>query len=125
MTILEALIQLRDDIKTWVANNLNQKVSISRKINGKELSADITLTAEDIGADTSGSASAIQSNLDIVSTELTEHTNNSDIHFTAAERTKLSGIDAEFATINAEIDSINTTLTQKSQVQIVTWEDGD
>ena len=42
--------------------------------------------------DTKGSANAVQSNLDVVSDELAEHVDNADIHFTAAERTKLSGI---------------------------------
>jgi len=39
-------------------------------------------------------ANAVQANLDTVSNELTEHIDNTDIHFTAAERTKLSGIAA-------------------------------
>jgi hypothetical protein len=29
MTILETFIKLRDDLKTWVTNNLNQKANIS------------------------------------------------------------------------------------------------
>jgi hypothetical protein len=58
MTILEALIQLRDDIKLWVTNNLKAKVSTSTTINGKELKSNITLTAADVGADASGSATA-------------------------------------------------------------------
>lgn len=39
-------------------------------------------------------ASAVQSNLDAVNEELTEHIDNDAIHFTAAERTKLSNIAA-------------------------------
>ena len=35
MTIIEALIKLRNDIKTWVANNLRTKVD---KVDGKGLS---------------------------------------------------------------------------------------
>ena len=32
MTIIEALIKLRNDLKLWVANNLNLKVFISTQI---------------------------------------------------------------------------------------------
>ncbi len=39
-------------------------------------------------------ANAVQANLDVVSEDLTEHIDNADIHFTTAERTKLSGIAA-------------------------------
>ena len=49
VTILEALQRLRDDLKRWCINNFNNKVSIDRKINGKELKDDITLSASDIG----------------------------------------------------------------------------
>ena len=37
-------------------------------------------------------ANEVQANLDAVNEDLTEHIGNSNIHFTAAERTKLSGI---------------------------------
>ena len=47
MTILEAMIQLRNDLKLWCINNFNARVPITRTINGKELSDDITLTVED------------------------------------------------------------------------------
>lgn len=46
-----------------------------------------TYTASEVGADAKGTASAVQENLDA-------HTENVDIHFTAAERTKLSDIAA-------------------------------
>ena len=39
-------------------------------------------------------ANAIQANLDVVSEDLAEHIDNADIHFTTAERNKLSGIAA-------------------------------
>lgn len=39
-------------------------------------------------------ASAVQANLDVVSEDLVEHIDNANIHFTTAERTKLSGIAA-------------------------------
>lgn len=44
-------------------------VPTSRKVNGKALSADVTLSAADVGADAAGAASGVQ-------TSLTSHTNN-------------------------------------------------
>ena len=67
-------------------------VPTSRTVNGKVLSSNITLSASDVGADVSGAAAAVQANLDTVSDELSDHASNTDIHFTVAERTKLSGI---------------------------------
>ena len=109
MTILEVLIRLRDDLRLWVTNNLNQKVSISRKINGKPLSEDITLTANDIGAVTNDSVNTIQANLDVVDDKLTEHMDNSDIHITSEDKAKLNGIETEFNEIQAQIDTITDT----------------
>ncbi len=43
MTNLEALVQLRNDIKTWVINNLGNKVD---KITGKGLSTNDYTTQE-------------------------------------------------------------------------------
>ena len=48
--------------------------------------------APTIRAIASDEASKVQSNLDAVSDNLTAHIDNSDIHFTATERTKLAGI---------------------------------
>lgn len=114
---------------TNLQSTLDAKVPTSRTINSKPLTANVTLSASDVGAapsthdhnsvyytqsqvdsklsgksdtthnhdskyDTKGSASAVQENLDAVSDALNDHTSNSDIHFTAAERTKLSGIAA-------------------------------
>lgn len=50
------------------------------------------VTAAQVGADPAGSASAVQANLNTLNDEFDDHTENADIHFTAAERTKLSGI---------------------------------
>ena len=63
-----------------------EKVPATRKVNGKALDADITLSASDIGADASGSASSALAS-------------------------------AQTYTDNA--------ISQKSQVQIITWEDND
>lgn len=56
------------------------KVPTSRKVNGKALTADITLSASDVGADASGSAGAVQTNLDT-------HIADAVKHITATERT--------------------------------------
>jgi hypothetical protein len=50
------------------------------------------VTAAQVGADPAGSANAVQTNLNTLNDEFDDHTENADIHFTAAERTKLSGI---------------------------------
>lgn len=110
---------------TNLQSTLNGKVPTSRTINNKPLTANVTLSASDVGA-----ASSTHSHDDRYYTEteidqkladksdkthnhdavyaakdhshddyalsevLDDHTTNSDIHFTAAERTKLSGIAA-------------------------------
>lgn len=56
------------------------KVPNTRKINGKALSSDITLTASDVGADASGAAAGVQTNLNT-------HSNDTTKHITSTERT--------------------------------------
>ena len=79
-----------------VNSALSGKVPTSRTINGKALSSNISLTATDVGADASGTAetkaNAVQANVNALNDEFSDHVENADIHFTAAERTKLSGI---------------------------------
>lgn len=75
-----------DGVTSSIQTQLNAKVPTTRTVNGKALSGDITLTASDVSADASGSASAALSS-------------------------------ANTYTDNA--------VAQKSQVQIITWEDGD
>lgn len=53
------------------------------KINGHALSGDVNLTAGDVGADATGSAATVQTNLDT-------HTGNDDIHVTAAQKSTWS-----------------------------------
>lgn len=55
-------------------------VPTSRTVNGKALSANITLSASDVGADASGAASNVQANLNT-------HDSNTTKHITASERT--------------------------------------
>jgi hypothetical protein len=59
-------------------------VPTTRKVNGKALSADVTLSAADVGADAAGAAAGVQTNL-------TNHTNDTVKHITAAERTAWNG----------------------------------
>lgn len=106
-------------------STLDAKVPTSRTINNKALTANITLSASDVGAASSTHShddryyteTEIDSKLSgksdkthnhdssyaakdhshddyALSDTLDDHTSNSDIHFTAAERTKLSGIAA-------------------------------
>lgn len=59
-------------------------VPTERKVNGKPLSADISLAASDVGADTAGSAEKVQENLNT-------HATNTTPHITADERTRWNG----------------------------------
>ena len=62
-------------------------VPTSRKVNGKALSADVTLSAADVGADAAGAASGVQ-------TSLTSHTNNkSNPHAVTKAQVGLGNVD--------------------------------
>ncbi len=52
------------------------------------------VTAVQVGADPAGSASAVQGNLDTVEDKVDDHIAATELHFTQAERNKLSGIEA-------------------------------
>ena len=52
------------------------------------------VTADQVGADPAGSASAVQGNLDTVEDKVDDHIAATELHFTQAERNKLSGIEA-------------------------------
>lgn len=81
------------------------KVPTSRKINGKDLTADITLSATDVGADATGSASAVQSNLD-------SHAGDTTKHITSTERTNWNAAkthaDSAHAPSNAQANVIES-----------------
>ena len=49
MTILQALIRLRDDIKTWVTNNLKKKSDVGHKHTVSSLVEDATVIILDGG----------------------------------------------------------------------------
>lgn len=62
-------------------------VPTSRTVNGKALSADVTLSAADVGADAAGAASGVQ-------TSLTSHTNNkSNPHAVTKAQVGLGNVD--------------------------------
>lgn len=62
-------------------------VPTSRKVNGKALSSDVTLSAADVGADAAGAASGVQ-------TSLTSHTNNkSNPHAVTKAQVGLGNVD--------------------------------
>lgn len=81
MDILNVLIQLRNDIIEWATNNFKNKVPITRKINGKALSADVTLTVSDI------SEAATTTSVGTLSDTVNSHISDTTVHITAAERT--------------------------------------
>lgn len=120
-------VSVNDDSHNHVISNvdglqsaLDDKVPTTRTVNGKALSSNITLSASDVGADASGSASAVQSNLNT-------HTNNGDIHFSSDERTKLSGI-ANGAEVNQNAFSNvvvgSTTISADSKTDSLTIASG-
>lgn len=76
-------------------------VPTTRKVNGKDLSADISLTASDVGADSSGAAS----------TAVSTHNSNTAAH------NDIRQLITELTTrLNALADSDDTTLDQLSEV---------
>lgn len=68
----------------YLFRSLSAFVPTSRKVNNKALTSDISLTASDVGADSSGAAAAVQ-------TSLSSHTANSTIHVTSANKTAWNG----------------------------------
>lgn len=108
---------------TSLETTLNGKVPTSRTINGKALNANITLSASDVGADASGSASAVQTKLDT-------HTSNSDIHVTTTNKSNWNSAythsTSAHAPSNAQANVIEgikvngTSLTPSSKVVSIT-----
>lgn len=82
MELAEAMSDNADAIKA-LETVAASKVPTSRKINGKALTADITLSASDVGADASGSANAVQTNLDA-------HTGDATAHMTSTQKSQLT-----------------------------------
>ena len=86
-------------------------VPTSRTVNGKALSANITLSASDVNADSIGSASAVQTSLD-------EHIDDGDVHITTTERaTWNSKADAGHThTVDSALSSTSTNPVQNKVV---------
>ena len=113
VTITSGVITVNDDSHNHIISNIDglqsaldakaagnhshdnvyyTEIEVDTLLSGKSDSAHNHDSAYDALGVAEEKASAVQANLDTVSNELTEHIDNADIHFTAAERTKLSGI---------------------------------
>lgn len=79
--------------------------------------SDLTATAAELNY-MDGVTSGVQSQIDGVETSLSTHTGNSDIHFTAAERTKLAGIatGATKVTVDSALSASSTNPVRNSVV---------
>ena len=94
----------------------NAAVPGSRTVNGKALSADVTLSAADVGADAAGAASGVQTNL-------TSHTNNkSNPHGVTAAQVGADPAGTAEAKANAVQSSLNSHTGNKSNPHGVTAE---
>lgn len=72
-----------------------------------------TYTASEVGADASGAAAAVQSNLDV-------HTGNTTVHITAAERTKWNGKADAPKSVSVTLAAASWDSTAKTQTVTVT-----
>lgn len=85
--------------------SLDEKVSITRTVNGKSLASDILLSASDVGADSSGSATNALNNAKEYTDEIAKtksdvgHTHN-DVYYTESE------IDAKISEVNVSVSNI-------------------
>lgn len=106
MTILETFIKLRDDFKLWVSNNLKTKADISYVDDEIEMAkhySDVNTMDLNVRIDgVIGQEKALPSDL-CTMVDFADAINN----------------DPQFAV------TIENELAQKSQVQMITWEDDD
>lgn len=79
--------------------------------------SDLTATAAELNY-MDGVTSNVQTQINTVSGNLSTHTGNADIHFTAAERTKLAGIDtgANKITVDSALSSTSTNPVQNKVI---------
>lgn len=94
MTILEALVQLRNDLKLWVANNLRTKLD------------------KNLGTEASGKILSIDSNGDIISGDLDYKDTAVDGQYVSAVNQTNGVINVTHATLNAAsvgLDQVNNT----------------
>lgn len=75
MDILAAVVKLRDDLKTWVANNIN---ALNAKIDEKTIPIDDKLS--------STSTNPVQNK--VINAAIAEHTSNNNIHVTSNDKLK-------------------------------------
>ncbi len=119
-------------------DQVNSKVPLTRTVNSKALSADITLTAEDVGADPAGSASTVLTNANQYTnqqiSEMVGDTNVSAQIATAIAAKSDSdhnhnGLYDAFGSADGALASAkqytNDEVAKKTQVQIITWEADD
>lgn len=89
----------------------NAAVPGSRTVNGKALSADVTLSAADVGADAAGAASGVQTNL-------TSHTNNkSNPHSVTKAQVGLGNVD-NISDANKPISTATQTALNGKQATV-------
>jgi hypothetical protein len=79
------------------------------KVNGKI--GDVILTASDVGADASGSASAVQSNLDVLNDEFDDHVADTTAHMTSDQKSQLSA-----AYEHANTEDVHVTAVLKAKL---------
>lgn len=109
VTVPESLQQLRDDFIEWVTKNLNVRVPMTRTINGKQLTEDITLKSDDVGADPAGSAnSAKEQAISAAAEDATTKANN-------ALKNSKSYTDSE---ISKEVTNRNSAISTAKQQAI-------
>lgn len=129
MTILETFIKLRDDIKTWVANNLRQKADISyvdekfdsiaefdpteiqKAIDANTAAIDTKYTKPETGIPESDFSVGVQNSLVLANTAIQEHQDISgklDATAQAADSAKLNG---EYAEYYLDYDNFTNTPT--------------
>lgn len=102
---------------TIASSDLTANRALISNASGKVAVSDVTSTELSY---LDGVTSAIQTQLDgkALASDLTTHTGNADIHFTAAERTKLAGIDtgANKITVDTALSSTSTNPVQNKVV---------
>ena len=76
-----------------------------KSVNGK--TGAVSLTASDVGADASGSANAVQSNLDILNDEFDDHVADTGLHVTNAKQTNWNSAYTHSTSTHARVDATN------------------
>lgn len=76
-------------------------VSPVNSVNGK--TGTVVLTAEDVGADSLGSAQAVQENVDSLSTEVDLKANSDDVNAVLALKANSADVDAQFTSLSSAV----------------------